>query len=198
MNPYRQRILRLLEEQLALINASKCRNVLDFGAGDGWFSAQISKFLPDGVVHAVDIQKRTKNYFNVNIIDTNAISVMEQRSFDLVYAIDVLHHCNNPMQTLADLANVSRGYLLIKDHIAFSRADHFVLGVLDEIGNRRFGIPSNYHYQHQWKWEEILTRAGWETVSKVWPASCHTGILGALTNRLQYIALYRSPSFSEH
>jgi hypothetical protein len=61
---------------------------------------------------------------------------------------------------------------------------------LDELGNRRFGIPSPYQYQRNWEWHTHLLANGWRALSFIHPAICHTGILGAMTNGLQYVALY--------
>lgn len=185
----------MLTVMLNDISFPKSARVLDFGAGDGWFASQISAALPGANLRAVDVQKRPVTHYNVEIIESNGLSHEEAKSYDLAYAIDVLHHCKNPMESLADLAQLTRGYLMIKDHVAFSRADMLTLGILDEIGNRKFGIPSNYHYQKSWEWEEMLLRSGWQKIQKLWPAPCHTGILGRWTNRLQYVALYRSLNF---
>lgn len=193
MNAYRQQILKILKKQLPLIKLSSGSLFLDFGAGDGWFASQMSESNPGAYIRAIDVQARDTKHYDVEIVAPDEIFKFSDHSIDLVYSVDVLHHCDDPMQVLKELSRISSNYLLIKDHVAFSATDNLILGILDELGNRRFGIPSNYHYQQNWQWESMLLAEGWQTVSKVWPAPCHTGILGKLTNRLQYVALYRSP-----
>lgn len=193
MNPYRQQVLKLLKQQLLIAKLPYEFLALDFGAGDGWFASQICNFCPGARIRAIDVQERSKTHYDVEIVTSNEASKIADRSVDLVYSVDVLHHCDDPVRALSNLARVSKNYLLIKDHVAFSATDHLALGVLDEIGNRRFGIPSNYQYQENWRWESMLLGMGWEIVSKIWPAPCHTSLLGKLTNRLQYVGLYRSP-----
>ncbi|WP_313283134.1 methyltransferase domain-containing protein [Delftia tsuruhatensis] len=193
MNLYRQQILNILKNQLSIAQLPPNISILDFGAGDGWFASQISKWHPESELRAIDIKKREETHYIVEIVKTKDLSKISDHSVDLVYAIDVLHHCEDPIDTLINLARISKNYLLIKDHVAFSSLDHLTLGILDEIGNRKFGIPSNYHYQRRWEWECILRENNWKTASKIWPAPCHSGLLGKLTNRLQYSALYISP-----
>ncbi len=113
------------------------------------------------------------------------------RSFDLVYTVDVLHHCDDPFAQLAEIARVARQYILIKDHTFSSAAGRMTLAVLDELGNRKFGIPSPYNYQNGWEWSAHLENLGWKEVRLTHPLACHKGFLGALTNSLQYIALYQ-------
>ncbi len=79
---------------------------------------------------------------------------------------------------------------MIKDHTFRSATGRWTLAVLDELGNRKFGIPSPYHYQHGWAWTEHLEKRGWTLQTLLHPASCHTGLLGILTNPLQYVARY--------
>ena len=194
MNPYRKRVLERTRDQLKSIRLPRNAEILDFGAGDGWFASQISQMFPDANIHAVDVQSRKElSHFKVDLVAPDAMARAQPKSYDLVYEIDVLHHCDDPKAVLVDLMRVSRGYLMLKDHIAFNSLDHFALGVMDEIGNRKFGIPSNYNYQRGWEWENILHEAGWKTVEKMWPLPCHIGLMGALTNRYQFLAVYQSP-----
>lgn len=193
MSAYRRRVFDLLKKQLATANLPAEFSALDFGAGDGWFASQVSASFPKAHVRAIDVQERRRVHFGVEIVGPNELTNIAEKSVDLVYAVDVLHHCHDPKQALSDMIRVSKRYLLIKDHVAFSSLDYITLGILDELGNRRFGIPSNYKYQRNWEWDLILKNIGWTPISKICPAPCHMGVLGALTNRLQYVAIYRSP-----
>lgn len=190
MNPYRRRVLKFLKNALSEIELTENAKVLDFGAGDGWFAKQIAEALPNQRLLALEVQRRESLHYEIQVESPDFIKNVESQSFELVYSIDVLHHCSDPVESLLDLVRVSKRYILIKDHVSLGKLDNFILGVLDEIGNRRFGIPSNYKYQKHWQWKELLLSKGWTWISKQFPCECHKGVLGALTNKLQYIHLY--------
>lgn len=188
MNPYRQRIWNLFREQLP--RGATFDSVLDFGCGDGWFARQ---FLDSGVATdlvAIDVKRREHVLVEPRIYPGGALPFADGE-FQLAYAVDVLHHCDDPEAQLLELARCSSEYLLLKDHSFQTGLGRWSLAVLDELGNRRFGIPSPYHYQRGWCWHELLVKNGWERVAFVHPAPVHVALLGWLTNSLQFVALYR-------
>jgi len=164
--------------------------VLDFGSGDGWFASRLLAENLTLELVALDIKRRESVYLEPCIYVPGGDLPFEDGSFDLAYSVDVLHHCDDPFSQLDELTRVSRRYLLIKDHNYSSAAGRLALAVLDELGNRKFGIPSPYNYQHAWSWTEHLARRGWVQKILIHPAPCHVGPLGLLTNSLQYVALY--------
>ncbi|HHV48280.1 MAG TPA: class I SAM-dependent methyltransferase [Rhodocyclaceae bacterium] len=189
MNPYRKKIWA---QFLPLLNdLEPPKAVLDFGCGDGWFASQIGMLWPDSQRLAIDIKRRDNALVEPIIYAPGAPLPFPEGSVDLVYAVDVLHHCNSPEYYLDEISRVSRHSLLIKDHTYTSWMGYAALAILDELGNRKFGIPSPQNYQHGRKWTEHLAQRGWRLQKIIHPCPCHTGLLGALTNPLQYIALYQ-------
>jgi len=136
----------------------------------------------------VDVVERKESLVVPQLYDGRRLP-FEDRAFDLAYAVDVLHHCPDPLHAIDDMARCAKRYLLIKDHTYHTAAGRWTLAVLDELGNRRFGIPSPYLYQQDWRWVEHLESRGWRRVAFEHPLACHTGPL-AVTNRLQWIALW--------
>lgn len=191
MTLYRQRILekiRQLVEPLGPIESA-----LDFGSGDGFFASQWKHGGGVRSVTAVDVIERKRSVVTPTLYDGKRLPFSD-RSFDLAYAIDVLHHCDDPGSAIDDLSRCSNRYLLIKDHTYRSRIGKFTLGFLDEIGNRRFGIRSPYLYQRGWTWVEHIESSGWRRLALMHPVHCHAGILGAATNGLQFIGLWERVS----
>lgn len=189
MNPYRKRIWSLMSQLLE--TQKKPTSILDFGCGDGWFASQLGMLWPDSQQFAIDVKRRENTLIEPIIYTPGAPLPFPDASVDLVYAVDVLHHCNSPEYYLDEISRVSRHSLLIKDHTYSSWMGYAALVILDELGNRKFGIPSPQNYQHGQRWTEHLLQRGWILQKLIHPCPCHTGILGALTNPLQYIALYQ-------
>ncbi len=191
MQIYRERTWQLiypLVSQLAPLNS-----VLDFGAGDGWFAERIRSAQLAREVIAFDTQIRPLLHHEVTLIDGGRLPLADL-SCDLTYAIDVLHHCLDPVSALREILRCTKSWLLIKDHTYCGPIGFAVLCILDELGNRRLGIPSPYHYQYAWKWNEVMQAAGFKLETLVHPAACNRGLLGATTNHLQFIGLWKRVS----
>jgi SAM-dependent methyltransferase len=187
MNAYRQNVLSILKEVLA--TTQPVARVLDFGAGDGWFAAQLSQASFFASICAIDVQRRPHPHFDpISYYDGSRLPFAD-REFDLSYAIDVLHHCREPRRALDDVLRCTRRHFVIKDHTYGSVLGYLALCALDEIGNRRLGISSSYAYQRGWEWFSALAERGFRLARLVHPAVCHTGILRG-TNRLQFVARF--------
>jgi SAM-dependent methyltransferase len=187
MTQYRQRVLEKIKQLVEPLGPME--TALDFGSGDGFFASQWKNGRAVRSVTAVDVVERKTSLVAPNLYDGERLPFSDG-SFDLAYAIDVLHHCHDPVMALRDLSRCSRQYLLIKDHTYQGRIGKFALGLLDEIGNRRFGVPSPYLYQRGWAWVELIESSGWRRLSLTHPLHCHSGILGSVTNDLQFIGLW--------
>lgn len=187
MNPYRVRVWQQIHE-IALAHGP-FRQVLDFGSGDGWFASQFNRSgLAERLV-PLDVKRRENVFVEPQLYSGGGLPFVDGE-FELVYSIDVLHHCPDPMAQIMELERCSRRYLLLKDHNYETQFGRLALVVMDELGNRRFGIPSPYHYQRKWQWHNHLLTRGWREIVFRHPAHCHAGLLGAATNSLQFIALY--------
>lgn len=187
MNPYRQRVWKIIEEMLPA--RAPIANALDFGSGDGWFARQMERSGWIENLTAVDIKRRDNVLFEPTIYDGDILPYAP-RQFELVYSIDVLHHCPDPAAQLREILGCSSRYFLLKDHNYRTPVGQLELAVLDEIGNRKFGIPSLYQYQKRWEWFDIARSEGFELRKLVYPAPVHIGALGVLTNALQFVALW--------
>jgi SAM-dependent methyltransferase len=173
---------------LARLPPSTC--ALDFGAGDGWFARELARTGHIGRVVPIDV-RAWPGAITPSLQFDGVRVPFRDRSFDLVYAIDVMHHCSDPVAALDEVLRCTGRFFLIKDHTYRNAVEWSALSAMDEIGNRRFGVPSRYRYQHRWSWNPLIERRGFELDTMIHPLRCHSGLLGALTNQLQFLALWR-------
>lgn len=188
MNAYRKNVLAHLAPLLAAHGPFE--RALDFGAGDGWFAQQLQQRGHAREVVAVDVQRRRESLVEPLLYDGERLPFADG-SFPLAYAVDVLHHCPQPQVMLAELMRVTGGYLLLKDHTYRSPLGRFTLAVLDELGNRRFGVPSLYRYQRRWEWLPVIEEAGFERLALLHPLRCETRPpISWFSHRLQFVGLW--------
>ena len=185
---YRRHVLAQLQHVLRSI--PPVDRALDFGAGDGWFAGEIARLGIARMIVSADVMV-WPGLLNKPVMFDGQRLPFADRTFGLTYAVDVLHHCPDPERALAEVLRCTDAYFLIKDHSYRNTLEWSALCVLDELGNRRFGVPSPHCYQKRWTWDDHLTSQGFTLQTLVHPAPCHTGVLGYLTNSLQYVALWR-------
>jgi SAM-dependent methyltransferase len=193
-NCYKDNVIAELRSVLSELGP--LHSAIDVGAGDGYYAARLMEQRLVEKITPVEVQARAHSEIEPVLYDGTTLPFAE-RSFELSYAIDVIHHSTNPPRTLQELARVSSRYLLLKDHTYDSPVGYAFLCLLDEIGNRRFGVPSRYRYQRGWEWSPVLERAGFRLQRLIHPARCEEGLLGRLVNPLQFVALWRRADASE-
>jgi len=188
MNPYRRRILDTLVPWCRLVG--EVESWLDFGSGDGFFAKSIGDLGLAKKVVPVDVLRRDRVLLEPTMYDGERLP-FDDRSFDTSSAFDVLHHTSDPAASLRDVLRCTKRFFLLKDHTYRTKAGYLTLGVLDEIGNRKFGVPSNYHYQKRFDWDAVITSCGFERRIHLHPMGVHRGLLGAATNHLQFMSLWQ-------
>ena len=185
---YRQRVFEQISTLIGTLPPAQ--RALDFGSGDGWFAQEMARAGYAKMIAAADVMVWPGTVKSPVLFDGKHLPLAD-RAFDLAYAIDVVHHCPDPEHALDEVLRCTARYFLIKDHSYRNLVEWSTLCVLDEIGNRRFGVPSIYQYQERWDWNRHLQARGFTRVAVIHPAPCHDGLMGRLTNHLQFLALWR-------
>src|SRR5947209_19705873 len=103
MNGYRDRVWNAVVQ---IMSGLDIHSALDVGAGDGWFAASTAKLATLDVVEAIDISVRSKPFYEVKVYDGHRIPFGD-KEFDIVYAIDVAHHTDDPKKFLGELIRCS-------------------------------------------------------------------------------------------
>ncbi len=179
---------RILEYAVACLGTGAER-ALDFGCGDGALAKAFKERAIARDVVAVDV--RAPDVSEVPIVVYSGRLPFEDRAFDLVYAIDVLHHCDDPRESLRDLLRCTSRRIFLKDHTYGALPGKLALAALDLRRNLPRGISSPFHYQHGWEWESLIEDAGFRRIARIHPAVCNRGLLGRLTNELQFVSVWQ-------
>jgi SAM-dependent methyltransferase len=156
-----RRVLRLAELVKPLLPSGA--HVLDVGCGDGRLARRILDERPDLRLEGMDVLVRGGAAIPVSAFDGQHIPRPDQ-DVDVVLLVDVLHHAASPLALLREAARVSRRAVVVKDHVVRTPLDHWQLRLMDDVGNRRFGValPHDYWTWDRWQaaWGQLGLRAG--------------------------------------
>lgn len=190
MNGYRRRIFREMRKTLESIGPLS--SALDVGSGDGWFAKSVSGLGICDRVTAVDVKARPRGHYPVELYDGERLPFPDDE-FDLVYAVDVVHHAPEPAKLLGEMIRCARRFVLLKDHTWQTELGRLALVVRDEIGNRPKGVRCVYNFQHGWEWDRVMLSGGMQRVQLTYPLPCHAGPLGGFANNNEFLSVWRSP-----
>ena len=149
----------------ALANAIPGRgNVLDIGCGDGQLALALMKLRPDLRIEGVDVVARPKTLIPVAHYDGVKLP-FEDKSFDFVTIVDVLHHTADPTVVLSEAARVARHGVVIKDHLREGWLAQETLSFMDWCGNIGDGVPLPYNFLSREEWQGAFFKSKLDTVS---------------------------------
>jgi SAM-dependent methyltransferase len=133
-------------------------SVLDLGCGNGAIGAKLAAQREDLDVRGIDVVVREGAHIPVLAFDGRTIPHPDD-AFDVVLLSDVLHHTEDPEHLLGEAARIARRSILLKDHLLAGPFAHGLLRFMDEVGNRRYGIPI-YEYWPESRWREAFADLG--------------------------------------
>lgn len=141
---------RVIADHLATVMPAGA-SVLDVGCGDGEIAWLLGRRRPDLQISGVDVLVRNDTRVPVERFDGQRLPFGEG-AFDVVSFVDVLHHCDNQLELLAEARRVARQAIVIKDHALRGVGAGRTLRFMDDVGNRRYGValPHNYWRPDQW------------------------------------------------
>lgn len=132
-------------------------HLLDIGCGDGVLGALLREAVPGLEIQGVEVGPRQNCAIECRPFDGTNIPFPDS-SFDGCLLVDVLHHITDPSPLIREACRVSREFLLIKDHLAETRVDHWTLRLMDWVGNRPHGVPLPYAYLSESQWNELYRK----------------------------------------
>ena len=134
-------------------------NVLDLGCGDGSIARAIMDRKPGLSFRGIDVLVRERTLIPVTRFDGRNIPA-EDKSFDWVTIVDVLHHTDDPAQLVEEAARVARQGVVIKDHLREGFGAYQTLRLMDWVGNKGHNVRLPYNYLSRAEWQAIFAKAG--------------------------------------
>ncbi|HET7109179.1 MAG TPA: methyltransferase domain-containing protein [Candidatus Acidoferrum sp.] len=150
---------RVLAEALAPLIPAEARSVVDIGCGDGTIASLLAERRPELAIEGVEVIPRPTCRVPCRAFDGATLPFPNQ-SMDVCLFVDVLHHTTDVRQLLREAARVSRGCVILKDHLSESWLDHTTLRAMDWVGNRPYGVTLTYNYQSLGQWREHFAACG--------------------------------------
>lgn len=138
--------------------------VLDVGCGDGSLAEEILRHRRDATFLGLEVMPRTDGRIPVLGFDGQHLP-FEDRAFDVVLFVDVLHHTHHAERLLREACRVARVAIVIKDHCADGLLARPILRFMDRVGNARFGVALPHLYLRWVEWQALFARVGMCTVS---------------------------------
>lgn len=184
------RRIRSLSKSMARVIPNSS-SLLDVGSGNGRLAAALLNARPDLSIQGVDTLLWPEQHIPTKIYDGKSIP-LDDSEVDYCIASDVLHHCEDPVLLLREMLRVCSKGLVIKDHIAETRLDNVVLGIMDWAGNAGHGVALKYDYWPWSKWCRVFSELGLEI--EVLIGSLHLyprPFTWVLDNKLHFLCLLK-------
>lgn len=133
--------------------------VLDVGCGDGLLTSLLAEARPELRFFGLDVLMRSGARLPACRFDGRHLPLADA-SVDAVLFVDVLHHAASIGDLLAEARRVTRGSVVIKDHLLDPPLAGPRLRFMDYVGNARHGVALPYHYLRKVQWMAAFAAAG--------------------------------------
>ncbi len=133
-------------------------NVLDVGCNDGKIGWMLNQQKPGLIVQGLDIQDKSGCVISKDLYDGHKMPYKDN-TFDIVIAVDMLHHTTDILSVLQEMARVSKTYILIKDVVVYGKWTYNLLCVIDYLVNIRFGIKCTYNFPNWDEWNNYFCKS---------------------------------------
>ncbi|MFB2898157.1 class I SAM-dependent methyltransferase [Aerosakkonemataceae cyanobacterium BLCC-F50] len=154
-----RRVKRLSHHLNTMIPPNQSLLGIDVGCGSGEIARYIQDSNPQLKIVGVDILQRKDAVIDIVKFDGQKLP-FEDKSYDFIIIVDVLHHTDNPLILMNECARVSRNFILIKDHICENWWDRVRLRFMDWVGNRAYDVPLPYNYLSVNQWNKLYELSG--------------------------------------
>ena len=149
----------VLARELASAIPAESTSVLDVGCGDGTIDALLLRRRPALSITGVDVLVRPTTHIPVRQFDGEHLP-FDDKSFDVVVLVDVLHHTDDPTVLLDEAIRVSGTAVVLKDHTRNGLFAYTTLRFMDWVGNAHRGVTLPFNYWPKSNWTQAFKKLG--------------------------------------
>lgn len=153
------------------------QTTLDVGCGEGSIDLLIQAAVPGLMIQGIDVLVWPEARIPVETFDGYQLP-FDDKNFDAVMFVDVLHHTDDPMVLLREAKRVARRAIVLKDHTSDGALADLILRFMDWVGNAHHNVtlPCNYWSEQRWRAAFVelgLSIERWQSTLGLypWPAS---------------------------
>ena len=168
-------------------------DVVDVGCGDGQIASLVARARPDVRVRGTDIAARPDAHIPVLEYD-GATLPFGDRGVDVVMCVDVLHHADDPMALLSEVARVADRAIVMKDVMTLGPLSDQTLRAMDWVGNKRHGVPLPYTFWSQAQWRRAFAELGLKAELERRRFGIYPRPLGVLFERRMHFLVRLTPT----
>ncbi len=139
--------------------------ILDVGCDDGAIPAMMMEQNPSLHIVGVDIQALHQSQIPKTLYDGITLPYPDN-CFDIVMAVDVLHHVPDIRLVLKEMRRVSKKYVLLKDQLANTQLEKYLVAVSDYVTNVGRDIKCLYNFPSEYEWRDYFQSVGLRVVEQ--------------------------------
>ncbi len=140
-------------------------SILDVGCNDGLVAEMMMQLNPTLRISGVDVQSLHRARIPKVLYDGSRLPYADG-CFDVVMAIDVLHHSHHILPVLEEMKRVAKKYLVIKDQTANNACSRYMISWSDYLANLPYGIECVFNFPSHQEWRLYFEQANLRMVEQ--------------------------------
>ncbi len=181
-----KRLSNIMIQKSKKIHIKKKRkiNILDFGCGSMEISKKLEKLSFVENIVGVDTFKSKFKTKKMKYVQYDEFFNKNKNKFDLVIAIDVLHHIGieKSFETLKKLSKFSKN-IIIKDHFEYGFFSRQLLRFVDFYANYAYDVSIPEKYFNYISWKRTIKKSHLKEVELIKSFQQHDGVFNIILNK---------------